>query len=305
LNASSTGVSLGTWGDIDYLGGGTGGSGVADTFTFEETKWNQTFMAANESSWTATAADGIFGLAFSYVADAGTQTIVETMIQQGILDAPRFGIYQGTENNDTGNAAGDGVLTIGGSKEDKYVDGDLTWVPLERLNGEYQVWRSPLQTVTGSKKDQNGNISSTPTEFARAWGVFDTGGALMTVPPNEVNALYESIGWNYTAILKGDHFPLCTEFNSSWSFTFAFGEQKDETKTLTLTGDQWARPGFAYNSSLCWPPFEDGNTDGFFLFGSDFMSQFYTIFDFGAEEVVNYKPQVGFGALKKEYRMRA
>ncbi|CAJ2508603.1 Uu.00g136290.m01.CDS01 [Anthostomella pinea] len=301
-NESSSSSELGTYAEISYLGGVTSGPGVADTFSLGDAKWSQSFMDANESSWTVLPADGFLGLAFSTITDAGTKTMVETMMQAHLLDEPRFSIYYGTELNDTGNTAGKGVLTIGGSEEEKYVDGDLTWVPLQRINGEYEVWRSTLRILTGSE-GISGNGSLTDTQFYPddAWGVFDSGAGTITVPPLQVDALYQSIGMNYTAILNGDHIPLCTEFNSSWSVSFTFGDDDASASTVTITGDQLARPGFAYRDDACNPPFDGGDTDGFFLFGTALLNQFYTVFDFGAENVEDYEPRVGFGQLKEEY----
>ncbi|RYP78092.1 hypothetical protein DL771_000785 [Monosporascus sp. 5C6A] len=301
-SASSTAGSLGIYGSIDYLGGVTAGPGVYDQFSIGGTSWNQTFMAANESSWAQTAADGFFGLAFSSIADAGTATVVETMMQQGMLDEPRFGIYYGTEFNDTGDGPGDGELTIGGSKEEKYMDGDLTWVPLQYTSDGFQVWRTSIAAMTGSTTSANGTKEETTVGFEEwSWSVFDTGAGSISVPENQVDAIYASIGMDYRAILHGHRIPLCSEFNSSWSVSFNFSDD-DETRVITLTGDQLARPGFAGREDACWPPFDGGNSDGFFLIGTPLLHQFYTVWDFGAEEVQNYQPRIGFGALKPEFR---
>ncbi|KAI1343046.1 pepsinogen c [Xylariaceae sp. FL0016] len=301
-NASSSSFELGTYAEIRYLGGVTSGRGVSDTFTVGNTSFQQFFMAADESNWSWMPADGFLGLAFSSIADAGTQTMVETMMQADLLDEPRFSIYYGKELNDTGNVPGDGVLTIGGSKEEKYVDGDMTWLSLQKRNGAYQVWRSTMRSMTGSKQGVNDTPVDTPLHFSTAWGVFDTGAGGITVPPLDVESIYRSIGWNYTAILKGDHIPLCTEFNNTWSVSFTFGDNDTNTSTITITGDQLARPGFAYREDACNPPFDSGDTNGFFLFGTTLLQQFYTVWDFGAQYVNDYQPQLGFGNLKDEYR---
>ncbi|KAI0477485.1 pepsinogen c [Xylariaceae sp. FL0804] len=312
--ASSTSSKLGTASEITYLGGVTGGPGVIDQFSLNGTSWQQTFMAANASSWEWTPADGFLGLAFSTIAEAGTQTMVETMMQSGLLDQPRFGLYYGREFNDTGGAPGAGVLTLGGSAEGTYAeaDADLAWAPLERLYGEYEVWRSPLRTVTSRTGLGQGDnttmtaMTTTPLYFSGAWGVFDTGAGSITVPPLEVDAIYRSIGMNWTAILNGDHVPLCSEFNSSWSVSFAFGSDDDDSAgadtTVTVRGDQLARPGFAYRDDACYPPFDGGDTNGFFLFGTPLLNQFYTVWDFGSDDVADYSPRVGFGQLREEYR---
>lgn len=36
--------------------------------------------------------------------------------------------------------------------------------------------------------------------------------------------------------------------------------------------------------------------------GKVLLRQFYTVYDFGATEVEAYKPRIGFGKLRKEFR---
>lgn len=331
-SASSTAGPLGAYTEIKYLGGTTGGWGTWDeSFSVAVTpgsspapSWNQSFLSVNESSWAQTAADGFFGLAFSTIADAGVNTVIENLLWDGQLDAPRFAVYYGTERNNTndGNAPGEGVLTIGGSKEETYVEGGeagTTWVPLAFLSGqtEYQVWRTQLVSISASRTgDANGTTATTTTtttaaaaeestvKFYSSFAVLDSGAGSMTVPESYVDAIYTAIGlWDYRDILERGRVPLCSEFNSSWSVSFNFrGEDtadEIDIRTVTLTGDQLARPGFAGGQQdTCWPPFEGGNSDGFFLLGTPLLHHFYTIWDFGADKVEAYKPQVGFGKLK-------
>ncbi|KAI1487312.1 pepsinogen c [Biscogniauxia mediterranea] len=297
VNASSTARSLGTYDSIEYLGGVTAGAGLEDSFKLGETRWNQTFMAANESSWSWTPGDGFLGLAFSTITDAGTKTMVETMIQEGVLDQPRFSLYYGKEFNDTKGVPGEGVLTFGGSEEEKYVDGELVWVPVQIIGSEYQLWRSTMRGLTGTVGGKQ-----TETKAYNSWVVFDTGAGGMSVPPGDVESIYASIGMNWTAIRTGEHLPLCSEFNSTWSVTFTIGESDADAQNVTLTGDQLARPGFAYREDACYPPFDDSGIAGFYLFGPSMLHQVYSVFDFGSEYVSGYMPRIGFGQLKPEYK---
>ncbi|GAB1218070.1 hypothetical protein ATERTT37_007316 [Aspergillus terreus] len=304
---SSTGVNLGIYGYIDYTGGVTSGPGMADMFGLPAgapgehgLRWNQTFMAADQSSWQFIPADGFLGLAFSTIAEAGATTLVETLMQKDLLDEPRFAIYYGTEFNTTSSDPA-GVFTIGGSHEDRYTDGELTYVPL-RQEAEFQVWRTNLSSITGTGKLAGQKSRSTTSqlgEYGRA--VFDTGSGYFEVPPNVIDDLYESIGMNWTAIRHGDHIPLCSEFNSSWSVTLNFGESETDSK-VTMTGEQLARPGFAYRDDACYPPFDDSGVEDLALIGTPMLHQFYTVFDFGAKEVANYSPRIGFGNLKDDFR---
>lgn len=305
-SASSTAESLGTSASIDYMGGVTAGDGMQDVFSLPSaanttTTWTQTFMDADESSWTITPADGFLGLAFSTISDANTTTMVETLLQGGYLDEPRFSLYYGTNTNDTGSGPGNGVLTYGGSHEDVYVDGNMTWAPLSAPGADAQLWRVNMQYLVGTKPGNNAS-SATTLPLSGDWGIFDTGAGSIYVPDPLVESIYESIGMNYTAILSHDHIPLCTEFTDEWYVDFAFGDAYVPT-IVRLTGDMLKVPGFATGEDkYCWPPFQTSDSTGLFLFGGQFLEKFYTIFDFGGFEPENYNARFGFGALKEEYK---
>lgn len=238
----------------------TAGPTVSDVFTASGLKWKQSFIAANESNWAALAADGFMGLAFSSIIDGGANTVVETLMAEKHLDAAKFGIYYGTETNDTHGKPGDGVLTIGASRESKYVQGGLTTIPITRVDGTYDVWRSTILSAKG-KKTVKGKPVTTTTDFSFGNVVFDTGASLIYLPDEQNEQVYNSIGMNYTAILHGQHIPLCSEFNSSWSVSFNFGDYR-KPKTVTLRGDQLKKPGFAYRDDACWPPFSGATRRG-------------------------------------------
>lgn len=322
--ASSTAEQLGTSASIEYLGGITAGAGVEDVFsipsssaaakntTTTTTSWRQTFLAATSSSFFNIPADGLLGMAFNSIADANTSTLVETLFQQdggSLLDEPRFGLYYGTEVSDTGDGPGNGILTLGGSHEDVYADGNLTWAPLSNP-ADPQLWRVNMQYMTGTKPVTTGTTSSTGATtttstipLSGAWGVFDTGAGRIGVPDPYIDGLYASIGMNYSAILAGDHLPLCTEFTDAWSVALHFGDTYGPVK-VTLTGDMLRQPGFATGEDkYCWPPFDPSGSNGLFLFGGDFLQNFYTVFDFGGTEAGAYDAKIGFGALKDEYKV--
>jgi saccharopepsin len=317
-NTSSTNTQLGTYATIEFLGGVTSGSGMEDTFSIPSSSnvtWRQTFLAADRSSWFWIPCDGFLGLAFSTIADANTTTMVETLMQDGTLDAPRFGVYYGKSFNDTGAGPGQGTLTMGGSHEKTYVEGDLAWVhPLQQLSGQYQLWRTNMVAMTettgiasggGCNSSAPSHSGNTTISFADSWVVFDTGAGGITVPPSQVEEIYRGIGMNYTAILHGAVIPQCSDFNASWSVTFAFGDYAAPT-SVTLTGDQLRRPGFANGAQdTCFPPFDGGSVEGFFLFGTPFLHQLYAVYDFGAFDVAGYQPRVGFGQLKDEWKPSA
>ncbi|UZP38171.1 hypothetical protein NXS19_005987 [Fusarium pseudograminearum] len=205
LTASSTGKKTGHDANIEYLGGTIIGPTVEDKFEAGGLKWDSKFIAANESTWSALAADGFMGLGFGSIQDGDATPIFESLMEEKLMDKPRFGIYYAAgEDDSSGDKAGKGVLTLGGSREDKYVDGDLISVSLISNNGDYDLWRTIIHSTTGTQNDKKCKTGKAEkqTEMGGMDIVFDTGASAITFPKSMIDSIYESIGMNYTAILK-------------------------------------------------------------------------------------------------------
>lgn len=318
-SASSTSVNLDIPASIPYLGGEVAGGTFQDIFSTTDggVEWNQTFLSANQSSWRFITADGFLGLGFSTIAEKNTTTLVEQLLWNGQLDAPRFGLYYGKNLKDEGEQ--DGVLTIGGSHEDKYVDGEMVYAPL-RKEAEYQLWRAPLRSVNvlvtedpsapnATIEIHNGRLPTTAVTkggFPKAnttWStyqagaVFDTGAGRLSVPTEIVDAMYFNLGWNNTKLMNGEERMECQHLNASWAVTLTLGEGAPEDDvSFTMRGDEFTEPG-----DQCMPPFDDSEQYGFALVGAAFLQRYYSVYDFGADKVEDYQPKIGFGRLKKEY----
>jgi hypothetical protein len=318
-SASSTSVDLDIPAAIPYLGGDVAGYTFQDVFSTLDggVEWNQTFLSANRSSWRFITADGFLGLGFSTIAEKNTTTLVEQLLWNHHLDAPRFGLFKGKNLNDEGEQ--DGVLTIGGSHEDKYVDGEMVYTPL-RKEAEYQLWRAPLRSVNvlvaQNPSDPNATVeihngrlpttTTTPGGFPNAnttWpmyqagAVFDTGAGRLSVPSDIIDAMFYNLGWNKTKLVNGEERMECQHLNASWAVTLTLGEGAPEDDvSFTLRGDEFVQPG-----AQCMPPFDDSEQAGFALVGNAFLNRYYSVYDFGADKVEEYQPRIGFGRLKKEY----
>ncbi|KZM26671.1 aspartic-type endopeptidase [Ascochyta rabiei] len=302
VNSSSTSTDLHAFSGIDYIAGdGIAGAAIRDVFSTPDgsLEWNQTFLAANESSWRWITADGFLGLGFSSIAQNAT-TLVETLLWDGKLDEPRFGLFYGTNLKDTGDQ--NGVLTIGGSEEEKYVDGEVVYTPL-RKEKPYELWRGPLRS-TGQQPvttDAEG-VSPSANVTWEMWGfgsaVFDTGAGRVSIPDEIIDPVYFNLGWNLTKLLNGEESMDCQHMNASWAITFTMGEGEDHTKdvSFSMRGDEFLKAG-----DQCMPPFDNSGNTQFALIGAAFLRRWYTVFDFGADKVEDYQPRIGFGRLKKEW----
>ncbi|RAR15892.1 acid protease [Stemphylium lycopersici] len=317
-SASSSSVNLDIDASIPYLGGNVAGETFSDVFsTLDGTvDWNQTFLSANQSSWRFITADGFLGLGFSTIAEANTSTLVETLLWDGQLDEPRFGLFYGTNLTDEG--VQDGVLTIGGSHEDKYVDGEVVYTPLMKEE-EYQLWRAPLRSinvlVAQNPSDPNATVEThigrLPTTVVPngtypdanvTWpvfgsAVFDTGAGRLAVPDEIISAMLYNLGWDYDKLLAGEERMECKHMNASWAVSLTLGEGAPEDDvSFTIRGDEFYGPG-----EQCQPPFDSSGANSFALVGSTFLQRYYSVYDFGADKVAEYAPRIGFGRLKKEY----
>ena len=309
-NASTTSRDLGLYEKMEYLGGTTNGDAMSDMFHIGDVSWNQTFIAANETSWAVLPGDGFLGMGFSYIAEPQTETIVETMMQEGMLNEPKFAIYYGKEFNYTGDGPGEGILTLGSSKEKKYVEGDMTWIQVHKDDVDnttaYQLWRSHLRKISGQR---HGDAVSPPANGTFVFpdnaptAVFDTGAGMISLPSTSVVDVYKAIGWNFKALLDHSYIPLCADFNSTWSVTFTFSENNVDFFDVSIRGDQLGgNRGYANRQDACVPPFDDSGNARLALMGQNFVRAFYTVFDFGGSKVQDFKPRIGFGQLKAEYQ---
>jgi|SRR5690242_8008733 len=317
-NASSTSQDLHAFSRIPYVAGdGVAGAAIRDVFSTGDGsfEWNQTFLSANESSWRWITADGFLGLGFNSIAEANTSSLVETLLWDGQLDEPRFSLFYGTNLADEEEQ--NGVLTIGGGEEEKYVEGEVVYAPL-RKEDPYQLWRAPLRSInilvarepnatvimkTGSLPDTTDaegvwpSANTTWPQWSVGTAVFDTGAGRIALPDENLAAVYFNLGWNLTKLMNGGERMECQHLNASWALTFTLGEGAEEDDvSFSIRGDEFTRPG-----DQCMPPFDNSGAPGFALIGAAFLRRYYSVYDFGATKVEEYAPRIGFGRLKKEW----
>ncbi|PWY90592.1 aspartyl protease [Aspergillus sclerotioniger CBS 115572] len=296
-NLTSTGVNLMANDTNDYSGGTITGFAASDILTVPNTNasYRQSFAVITDSTWADLAADGFIGMASSSIAFKNTTTSFEQMLQDGLLDEPRFGIYQGTgvSTMDEPNPENNGVLTFGGSHEDKYADGELQWI---EMLSPFEIYKTPLQGIQGHNTSNGQNYSS---DLLNWYGdvIFDTGAGTINIPEDQIEAVYAVTPFSYAKISSG-YRPLCSEFNETWSVSFTLGFYGDGV-TFNLTGDQLAVPGYQ-DDDHCFPPFISWSSPNT-LIGQYWLSNFYSVFDWGSFEQESYNIRIGLAPLKKEY----
>jgi hypothetical protein len=313
-NASSTAEDQQADGTITYLGGEVEGRAFQDIWSTPNSNlnWTGSFLAVNRSNWRFHPSDGLLGLGFSSIADPNTTPAVEYILWNGDLDAPRFSIYYGTN---FGEGKQDGVMTIGGSHEDEYVEGGedgMVYFPL-RKEAPYQLWRGALRSIN-IMTSNNGSVDLHTGRYptlapaaivganktfdlnGQGTAVFDTGAGTLSIPDSMADAAYEQLGWNITKLMSHEEVMECKHLNSSWAITFTLGEEDEaDDVSFSIRGDEIYKPG-----DQCMPPFEPSGGEYFALLGTAFLKRYYSVFDYGATNMFDYKPRIGFGRLKKE-----
>ena len=66
-------------------------------------------------------ADGVMGLAFESISQFGASPTFQTLISEGALSSPMFGLKLGSSGSE---------LTVGGVDPSFNLDKDFTWIPL-------------------------------------------------------------------------------------------------------------------------------------------------------------------------------
>jgi hypothetical protein len=257
----------------------------------------QRFINADNSTWFALPAGGFVGLAFPSIA-LGNTSIYDVLFHPTHIPDHRTGIYLGNVRTTTSNPSPEtnGIVTFGASEEEKYGSEPLKWVDvLPAPSGDqYEIWRVP---VGAAKTSRNGSVTTLNIQPGSS-AIFDTGAGLISAPESIAEELYNSLGYNYTAITQG-YRPLCSEvvaYNSS--LTLTFGEIE-----VTVTTADLARPGYT-EDQYCFPPFNPWDSDRWIL-GTAFLQSFYSVWDLGGwdvSSVASAKPRLGLSYLKEEYQ---
>ncbi|EUC54740.1 aspartyl protease [Rhizoctonia solani AG-3 Rhs1AP] len=213
----------------------------------------QRFISADTSSAATLPAGGNIGLAFPSLAP-GRTSIHETLFHPTHLPDHRIGIYPGnvkyTEMNPSPQT--NGIVTFGGSHEDKYGAEPLKWINVipdySIWGSQYTYWHVPINGVKTSRHTTTGPNETRFSPQPGAVAIFDTGSSLIWVPRSIISDLSSALGYNYTAYGQGV-FPLCSEvatYNASLTLTFGDVE-------ITVTSDDLSEPGHL-TAKNCWPP---------------------------------------------------
>ncbi|KAK6484929.1 gastricsin-like [Huso huso] len=208
--------------------------------------------------------DGIMGMAFKQ--PGGMTPIVDTMIQENLLEEPIFAFY-------LTNSPGHGSEVVFGGVDPTHYTGEIHWVPV--APGSH--WQLVMESF---------EIDHQETGWCSdgCSAIVDTGTSLLTCPPQFVNELYQKIGAQ--ANEYGDYVVDCNNLNNLPTLTFIMNgahlhlEPSFYTLVYHLnTGEKYCRLGIEGSHE----EYRDGQP--FWTLGDIFIRQFYTVFDQGNTQV--------------------
>ncbi|CAE6379108.1 unnamed protein product [Rhizoctonia solani] len=302
-DASSTAQSDTLRETVDYLGGTISGNVWSDKLTIQNITFPtpQRFINADTSNWDSMVAGGFLGLGFRPLA-AGNTSIYDVLFHPTSLPDHRIGIYLGNAESTPSNPSPqtNGVVTFGGSEEDKYGADSLKWIDVvpARSYGVYSHWMVPINAAKTTRYSTTGTGETTFPSQTGAVAIFDTGAAHISVPQSIIEPLFNTLGFNYTAISQG-YRPLCSDvakYNASLTLTLGDVE-------FTVTTGDLSNPGYTADQ-YCWPPFIPWDSSDW-LVGKVFLKSFYSVWDLGGwnvSEVGDGNPRIGLSYLGEEYR---
>ncbi|KPP57083.1 gastricsin-like [Scleropages formosus] len=209
--------------------------------------------------------DGIMGLAL--MPNRGT--IIDTMIEEGLLDEPVFAFYL-SRNSERGSE-----VVFGGTDPSHYT-GEIHWVPVQ----ESSHWQLVFEGF---------EVDHQPTGWCvnGCSAIVDTGTSLLTCPPQYVDTLQQMLGAETDD--SGNYVFDCNNLSSLPTLTFVMNgaHLHLEPSSYVLTEQN--------SNGNCLSGIEASHSsdrDGmpFWILGDVFLRQFYSVFDQG-------NARVGFATL--------
>ncbi|XP_063786479.1 gastricsin-like [Pseudophryne corroboree] len=263
---SSTYTSNGQRFNMGY-GGGNVASSVTGVFGYDTvyiqglTITNQEFgltITEPSGNFYYSPFDGILGLAYPGLSVDGAGTVMQGILQENLLNQPMFSVYLGSQS---------GEVTFGGVNTNLYT-GQISWVPLS--NQLY--WQIALQEFS-----INGQATGWCSNGCQA--IVDTGTTQLNIPSPYMQQLLPYLGIQQTQ--NGGYYVNCNNL------------QNMPTLSFTMNGVSFPLPPSAYivqEKGYCSANFLSislpaQNGDPLWILGDVFLRQYYSVYDFGNNQV--------------------
>ncbi|KAI8081403.1 rhizopuspepsin precursor-like protein [Halteromyces radiatus] len=201
------------------------------------------------------ATDGLLGLGFDSISTvSGTKTPVDSLIAQGLISQPIFGVFLGKKSS-----GGGGEYVFGGYNKAK-VSGSFTKVPVDNSNGWYQI-------------DVDGGSAGKGSKIDKFNGIVDTGTTLLLF----TDSVAQEVASAYSATDNGDG-----------TYSISCDASSLSPLTLTIGGTDFTIPAedliYDKEGSQCIAGFGSSGMEMAIL-GDVFIKNVYTVFDQGTPSV--------------------
>ncbi|XP_035390645.1 gastricsin-like isoform X2 [Electrophorus electricus] len=206
--------------------------------------------------------DGIMGLAFK--PDQGT--IVDTMIQEGLIEEPVFAFYLSRDSES-------GSEVMFGGTDSSYYQGQIIWVPVQQDSHWQLVFEGFEVNHESAGWCENG-----------CTGITDTGTSLLLCPPQYVENLHQMLGSQQDQ--NGNYVFDCSEVSSLPPLTFIMNGAHLHLPASAYVLQEEDSSGNPYClSGISSSGEEYRNGLPYWILGDVFLRQFYSVFDQGNARV--------------------
>jgi len=199
--------------------------------------------------------DGILGMGYQAISSTDSVPVFNNMYTQGLVDENLFSFYLNTDlDSDEG-----GELILGGT-DTTYYTGDFSYVDVSKQG----YWQFNMDSLT---------LSGDSTTFCDGGckAIADTGTSVIVGPTSEVKKINKAIGANDETLAMD-----CSTTGLP-------------TVTITINSNEFTLEASDYimvEDGECYSAFDgadEGSID--WILGSPFIRAYYTVFDFGNNQV--------------------
>ncbi|XP_062862004.1 gastricsin-like [Trichomycterus rosablanca] len=209
--------------------------------------------------------DGLMGLAFL----PQDQTIVDTMINEGLIQEPVFAFYLSSHADKASEV-------IFGGTDPSHYRGPINWVPAQK-NSHWQVIFEGFEV----------NHKSTNWCSKGCSAIVDTGTSMLECPPQYVDSLHKMLGAHKDS--SGDFVFECSKVDGLPTLTFAMnGAHLHLPPTAYVLQDKHSGGSCKSGIKASHEKYRDGRP--YWILGDVFLRNFYSVFDQG-------RARVGFATL--------
>ncbi|XP_031420519.1 gastricsin-like [Clupea harengus] len=199
--------------------------------------------------------DGILGLAYPTISAGQQSPVVDTMMQQGLLQANMFSFYLSRDQS------GGSEVSFGGVDPNKY-QGQIYWTPVTSES----YWQIGIQGF-----QVNNQATGWCSQGCQA--IVDTGTSMLTAPRQFISQLMQGIGAQQGQ--NGQAMVDCSQINSLPTLTFTInGVDFPLPPSTYITQNGY---GCSVGITPTYLPSQDGQP--LWILGDVFLRAYYSVYD--------------------------